>query len=62
MEDKESMVNLAIINLTLSQSLTQVQETILVLSEQLQVLGAQTKSKKPATDKMATDKKQSLNK
>ena len=35
MEDKESMKNHTSINLTLSQSLTQVQETILALSRQL---------------------------
>ena len=35
MEDKEAMANLTSINLTLLQSLTQAQETILVLSKQL---------------------------
>ena len=38
MEDKEEMSNLTSINLTLSQSLTQPQEPILVLSEHLQTL------------------------
>ena len=36
MEDKESMAILASINLTLSQILTQAQETMLVISKQLQ--------------------------
>ena len=36
MKDKEAMANFTIINLTLYQSLTQAQETILVLSKQLQ--------------------------
>ena len=35
MEDKESMAKLTSINLTLSQSLTQSQETMMVLSKQL---------------------------
>ena len=35
MEDKEAMVNLASINVTLSQSLNQAQEEILVISKQL---------------------------
>ena len=43
MEDKEGMENLTSINLTGSQSLTQSQETILVLSKQLQALQVQTK-------------------
>ena len=38
MEDKEAMANLTIINLTLSQSLTQAKETILMLSKKLQTL------------------------
>ena len=57
MEDKEEMENLTSINLTLSQSLTQSQETMLVLSKQLQALHAQTNSKNLATEKPATDKK-----
>ena len=57
MEDKEEMENLTSINLTLSQSLTQSQETMLVLSKQLQALQAQTNSKNLATEKPATDKK-----
>ena len=36
MKEKEAMVNLTSIYLTLSQSLTQAQETILVISKQLQ--------------------------
>ena len=51
MEDSESMANLASINLTLSQSLTQAQETILVISKQLQALHAQSKAKKTSTKK-----------
>ena len=38
MEYKEAMANLTSINLTLSQSLTQAQETIFVLSKQIQAL------------------------
>ena len=52
-EDKEAMVNLTSINLTLSQSLTQEQETILVLSKQLQALQFHTKAKTPSTDRTA---------
>ena len=36
MEDKEAMANLTSIKLTLSQSLTQAQETLMVISTQLQ--------------------------
>ena len=43
MEDKEAMENLTSIYLTLYQSLTQAQETTLVLSEQLQALQVHTK-------------------
>ena len=57
MENKKAMENLTSINLTLSQSINQAQETILVLSKQLQELQAQTNSKKLATEKPATDKK-----
>ena len=57
MEYKEAMVNLTIINLTLSQSLTQAREIIFVLSNQLQALQAQNNPKKPATEKPAMDKK-----
>ena len=57
MKDKEAMANLTSINLTLSQSLTQVQEIILVLSKQLQALQVQTKAKTPNTNKIALDKK-----
>ena len=45
MEDKEAMENLSSINLTMSQSLTQAQETIMVLSKQLQALQTQEKAK-----------------
>ena len=51
MEDKEAMTNLTIINLTLSQSLTQAQETILVLSKQLQALQFQTKARTPSINR-----------
>ena len=37
-KDKEAMANLASINITLYQSLTKAQETMLVLSKQLKVL------------------------
>ena len=49
--------NLTSINLTLSQILTQAQETILVLSKQLQALQVHTKSKKPSTKRTALDQK-----
>ena len=51
------MANLTSINLTLSQSLTQEQETILVNSKQLQELQVQTKAKTPATKRTSLDKK-----
>ena len=57
MEYKEAIVNLTIINLTLSQSLTQAEENILVLSKQLQGLQVHTKTKTPATKRIALDKK-----
>ena len=57
MEDKEAMANLTLINLTLSQILTQAQETILVLSEQLQALQVYNKSKTPSTKRTALDQK-----
>ena len=53
MEDKETMANLTSINLTLSQILTQAQETILVLSKQLQALQVHTKVKTPSTNRTA---------
>ena len=49
MEDKEAMANLFSINLTLSQSLSQSKEKILMLSKQLQALQVHTKIKTPAT-------------
>ena len=49
MEDKETMANITRINLTLSQSLTQAQENILVLSKKLQALQVRTKAKTPDT-------------
>ena len=45
MEDKEAMENLSRINLPLSKSLTQAQQTILVLSMKLQALQIHTKEK-----------------
>ena len=62
MEDKNEMSNLTSINLKLSQSITQAQETILVLSKHIQALQAHTNSKKPATEKPATDNKQYIDK
>ena len=53
MEDKEAMANLASINLTLSQSLTQARVTTLVLSKQLQSLQVHTKTKTSATKRTA---------
>ena len=50
MEDKEEMANLARINILLPQSLTQAQETMLVLSKQLQALQSQSKENTPTTD------------
>ena len=44
MEDKEAMANLTSIKLTLSQSLTQAQETIMMISNRLQALHNQKKS------------------
>ena len=43
MEDKEEMLNITIISLTLYQRLTQAQETVLILSNQLQALQNQAK-------------------
>ena len=57
MEDREAMANLNSINLTLSQSLTQAQETILVLSKQLKALQVHTKTKTPSTNRTALDQK-----
>ena len=57
MEDKEEMANLTRINLTLSQSPTQAQEKVLVLSKQLQSLQVHNKKKTPATKKKSLDKK-----
>ena len=57
MEDKEAMVNLNSINLTLLQSLNQAQEEILVLSKQLQALQVHTKAKTPSTKRTALDQK-----
>ena len=62
MEDKEAMVNLIRINLTLPQSLTQAQETILMISNQLQALQAHSKSNKPTIEKPVLDKKTRDNK
>ena len=57
MEDKEAMTKLTSINLILSQSLTQAQETILVLSKQMQALQVQTKTKTPSTKRTSLDLK-----
>ena len=57
MEDKEAMANLTSINLTLSQSLTQAQETMLVLSKQIQALQVYIKEKTPTTKRTALYKK-----
>ena len=51
------MVNLTSINLTLLQSLTQAQETILVISKQLQALQVHTKAKTPSTNRTTLDQK-----
>ena len=51
-EDKEAMANLTSINLTLSHSLTQAQETIFVLSKQLQAQKVHTKSKTQSTKRI----------
>ena len=61
-QEKEAMENITSINLTLTQSLTKVQETILVISKQLKALQAQKNTKKPATEKPETDNNQYLNK
>ena len=57
MENEEVMANLTSISLTLSQSLTQAQEKILVLSKKMQALQVQTQKKTPATNRTALDKK-----
>ena len=51
------MENFTSIYLTLYQSLTQAQETILVLSKQLQALQVHTKSKTPSKKRSALDQK-----
>ena len=53
---KEAMANLSSINLTLSHSLTQAQETMLVISKQLQELQVQAKANTPTTEKRVLDK------
>ena len=62
MKEKVAMENLTIINLALYQRLNQAQEEMLLLSKQMQTLQAQMNSKKPATEKTATEKKKSINK
>ena len=57
MEDKEAMANLNSIKLTLSQSLMQAKETIMVLSKKLQALQTQAKEIKPTTERPVLDKK-----
>ena len=56
-KDKEAMANLTSIKLILSQSLTQAQETILVLSKQLWDLQVHTKANIPPTKRTALDQK-----
>ena len=56
MEYKDAMANLISINLTLSHSLTQAQEKILVLSKKVQALQVQKKTKTPSTKITAIDK------
>ena len=51
------MANLTSINLTLSKSPTQAQETILVISKHLQALQVHTKAKTPPTKGNALDPK-----
>ena len=53
MEYKEAMENLTSINLTLSKSLTQAQEKMLVLSKQLQTLQVHTKANTASTNRTA---------
>ena len=62
MEDKEAMANLTSIYLTLFQSHTQAQETLLFISNKLQELQSQLKAKKPTTEKMVLDKNKRENK
>ena len=50
-EDTEAMTNLTIINLTLSKSLAQAQEKILMLYKNLQTLQVHINTEKPATYK-----------
>ena len=53
---KEAMANLSSINLTLSHSLTQSQETMLVISKQLQELQVQAKANTPTTERPGLEK------
>ena len=57
MEDKEAMANLNSINLTLSKSLTQAQEKMLVLYKELQTLQVHIKTKTSATERIVLDQK-----
>ena len=57
MECTEAIPNLTSINLKLSQRLNQAQETILVLSKQLQELKVHTKAKIQSTKRTAIDQK-----
>ena len=50
MEDKDEIENLTSINLTLFHILKQAQEKMLVLSNQIQALQTQAKSKTPTTE------------
>ena len=62
MEDKGEMTNLTIINLILSQSLTQAQETIMVLSNQLHSLQTQANAKTPTIKRPVLDKNTKVDK
>ena len=57
MEYKEAMTNLTSINITLLQIPTQAQDTILMLSKQLQALQVHTKAKTPSTKITTLDQK-----
>ena len=56
MEYKEAMVDLTSISLTLSKILNQSQETMMVISKQIQALQTQAKSKTQTTEIIVLDK------
>ena len=62
MEDKEEMANLTSIKLSLYQSPTKAQETILVLSKKLQALQTQAKENEPNTERPVLENKTRENK